>query len=213
MAAFCRWHDFLAFWLHLAHAGYRGQILQTIVFYVFQSAQPRKDCRLQTAMTSIGVSTSSPLRRLMQLLPFSWLLRSVPCSPSRSMLHSSGRSYGLLCSSLRVSDRSSLARSVGKCYSLALCPPESLCGECNCVPNTVLLQWPQWLWWFRSYSFPSPSALIDRYQRFYRWMDFAYSFTLGPLSAATSVLLRYFALLLCSLSRCDRIATPCLAIL
>ena len=47
-----------------------------------------------------------------------------------------------------------------------------------------------------------------RYQRLYRWLDFVYSFTLGPLSAATSVLLRYFVLLCCSLSSLARLDQP-----
>ena len=47
-----------------------------------------------------------------------------------------------------------------------------------------------------------------RYQRLYRWLDFTYSFTLGPLSAATSVLLRYFVLLCCSLSSLARLDQP-----
>ena len=47
-----------------------------------------------------------------------------------------------------------------------------------------------------------------RYHRLYRWVDFAYSFTLGPLSAATTVLLRYVVLFLCSLSSLARLDQP-----
>eukprot|EP01043_Picozoa_sp_COSAG02_P064267 COSAG02_NODE_9342_length_2250_cov_12.869363_1_plen_664_part_00 len=47
-----------------------------------------------------------------------------------------------------------------------------------------------------------------RYHRFFRWMDFAYSFTLGPFSAVASVVLRYCLLLLCSLSSLARIDQP-----
>ena len=47
-----------------------------------------------------------------------------------------------------------------------------------------------------------------RYTRLFIWMDFWYSFTLGPVSAATTVLLRYLALLCCSISSLARLDEP-----